>query len=523
MRPQLSSRAGLAIGALSIALAAGCGSTVEPSTEQTIGPINGLGVPSVTIGTAPATTTVPGTTTTTAPGGATVPGLTGNGKSGSTVTAPTSTAATGTGPGSTSPGATTTPTGTQPTHAPVETGPITVGFLTTATSNASSSGASLGNTVTETSVDQALVNAIDKQGGLDGRQLKVVFAHTDTGSSNWDNDFQAACETFTQDHHVDVVLGYEFNYEPDFESCLAKQGIPHLTDGFNVPGTAELAQYPLFWSLDVPTIGQRSIAKFQGAINTGFLTSKDKLGILLDDCPGTQTAWKAQVLPFLLSHHIDVASTFSTACSTGNNAAVTSAIGSLTNGLLKFRSEGVDRISFVAVSEAPVLYLASTAANAQGYRPGWIVSSLGQLAIIGGESPMPEMQNTHGYGWLPSQDVPPAYAPKENAAQHRCLSLLHSQKVDPRSAADYGYAYNACEAVFVYEAALKADGGNSDGQAISNAISNLGNFQSTLNLYGKSVFSSARRNDAPEYYKPINWDGGCHCFRYGSQTYKMPS
>jgi hypothetical protein len=229
------------------------------------------------------------------------------------------------------------------------------------------------------------------------------------------------------------------------------------------------------------------------------------------------------VLPFLQAHHIDIASTFTAGCNTGNNAGTTAAIGSLTNGLLKFRSAGVDRLSFVAVSEAPVLYLGSIAANAQGYRPGWIVSSLGQLAVIGGESPMPQMQNTRGFGWLPSQDVPPAYAPKANATQRRCLSLLHSQKVYPRSATDYGYAYNACEAVFVYEKALKLDGGNSDGQAISNAIGNIGTFQSTLNLEGKSIFSSARRNDAPEFYKPINWDGSCHCFRYGSQTYPMPS
>jgi hypothetical protein len=514
-----SSRAGLGIAALSIALVAGCGSTVEPSTVQTIGPINGLGVPSVSIGggTAPAQS-APGTTTSPGVSASTAPTARGGGQVTPVVTSPAGGTAT-----SSAPGVTTTPTGTHSTHAPVETGPITVGFLTTATSNSSQYGASLGNTITETSADQALVDAINKKGGIDGRQLKVVFAHTDTGSTNWDNDFQAACETFTQDHHVDAVLGYEFTYEPDFESCLAKQGIPHLTDGFNVPGSAELAQYPMFWSLDVPTIGARSIAKFQGAISTGFLTTKNKLGVLLDDCPGTQSAWKDQVLPFLQAHHIDVATTFTAGCSTGNNAGVTSEIGDLTNGLLKFRSAGVDRISFVAVSEAPVLYLASIAANAQGYKPGWIVSSLGQLAIIGGEAPMPQMQNTRGFGWLPSQDVPPAYAPKNNAAQNRCLSLLKSQNVHPRSAADYGYAYNACEAMFVYEKALQLDGGNTDGQAVSNAIGNIGSFESTLNLEGKSTFTSARRNDAPLIYKPINWDGNCHCFRYGSQTYSMPS
>jgi hypothetical protein len=413
--------------------------------------------------------------------------------------------------------------GARPSSAPKQTGPLTVGFLTTATSNAQGYGASLGNTVSESGIDQALVDALNSHGGIAGRQLKLVLAHTDTGSSNWANDFQAACATFTQDNHVDVVLGYQFTYEPNLETCLTKQGIPHLQDGFNVPSNDVLAQYPLFWSLDVPTIGERSLVKFEGAIKTGFLTTKNRLGILLDNCPGTLGAWKSEVQPYLRQQHITVAVTYGTACGTGQNAGTASTVSGISSAIVKFRSAGVDRVSFVSVSEAPALYVVSTVAQSQGYYPGWIVSSLGQLAIIGGQSPKSEMRNTHGYGWLPSQDVPPQYNPKPNASQRRCYSLLHSRGVQPRTAADFGYAYSACEALFLYERALKLTGGNSDGVAVSNAIASLGSkFQSTLNLYGRSTYSGARRNNAPEVYKPINWDGNCSCFRYGHQTFTMP-
>jgi hypothetical protein len=502
-----------AIAVLALVVLAGCGSTVEPTATQTIGPINqSLAAPGTT-----GTTTGTGVVTPTGPAGATptIP----PGQGGGAATLPN-----GTTPGTTEPGSSGTPTGTQSSSAPAQTGPISVGFVLTGTSNTAQYGASLGNTVSEHGVDLGLVNALNKKGGIDGRHIDAVFANTDTGATNWDNAFQAACATFTQDHHVSVVLGYQFTYEPDFESCLAKAGVPHLADGFNVPSNAILSAYPLFWSLDVPTIGQRNIAKFQGAIDSGVLNSKSKLGVLLDDCPGTQDAWKSQVLPFLTAHHVNLAPAASFGCPSGSNAGATSEVGEATNALLRFRSEGVNAISFVSVSEAPVLYIGSVDAQAQGYHPAWIVSSLGQLSIIGGESPIPQMQNTHGYGWLPSQDVPPAYNPKPNASQTRCLSLLHSQNVHPQSAADYGYAYNACEAVFLYADALKRDGGNANGQAISNAIGDIGSsFQSTLNLGGKSVFSNARRNDAPMVFKPINWDGGCHCFRYGHATYSMPS
>jgi hypothetical protein len=403
------------------------------------------------------------------------------------------------------------------------TGPITVGFLTTATTNAAQYGASNGNTVSETGIDDALVNALNKQGGIDGRQLKVVFAHTDTGGSDWAGEFQAACSTFTQDNHVDAVLGYAFDYAPAFESCLAQKGIPHISDSYAVTSQAEMAKYPLYWSLDTPPIEQREMAKYEGAIKTGVLTPANKLGVILDTCAGNQAAWQGTVLPFLQAHHINVAPPFTIACGTGQNAGIVATVGSLTNVLLRFRSEGVNRISF-ETAEGPALLLSSIEAQTQGYHPDWIVSSLAGLAVIGGETPIPQMQKTYGFGWIPSEDVPPQYAPAKDAAQLRCLSLLHSQKEYPKAAADFVYAYDACEAVFVYADALTHDGGDTTGTAVSQAIASLGtSFQSTLNLDGKSDFSAARHNDAPMVYKPINWDGDCHCFRYGSQTFTMPS
>jgi hypothetical protein len=512
MRTRMALAAAVAVAAL-----AGCGSKA-PASEQTIGPLNeSLGIPGITIrGTAPAT--APGATPT---GVASLPPTdTSPGGSGSASAFPVPSGSTPSQPGNPSSGPS---GGTAPSESSSagRHGPVTVGFLTTATSNAGNYGATIGNTVSETGVDQALIDALNSHGGIDGRRIKVVFAHTDTGGSNWANEFQAACATFTQDHHVDVVLGYAFDYVASFESCLANKGIPHLSDSYNVPG--EVSKYPLYWSLSTPPIRQIQLAKFTGAIKTGFLTPKNKLGVILDDCPGNQETWQSAVLPFLRAHHITVAPTFSLGCGTGQNAGTVASVGQLTNILLRFRSEGVDRISF-QTAEGPVLLIGSIEAQSQGYRPGWIVSSLGGLALIGPQAPIPQMQNTHGYGWMPAQDIAPQYLPKPNAAQRRCLALLRSRNVHPRATADFVYAYQACEALFLYEKALKLDGGDSSGPAVSNAIAKVGSgFQSTLNLFGRSVYSPSRRNDAPTVYKPINWDGNCHCFRYGHLTFPMPS
>ena len=516
-------RLSAAAAVAAVAVLAGCGSSV-PASEETIGPLSeSLGIPGLTVptGTAPAST--PPTSATGMPGSA-VPTQTASVGHGAT-SVPSSNGLPTSRPNGSTPttgSVLSTPTVSPGTSTTASHGPIAIGFLTTDTSNAGMYGASNGNTITESGVDDALIAAVNKQGGIDGRQLKAVFAHTDTGGSDWAGEFQAACATFTQDNHVDAVLGYEFDYVPAFESCLANKGIPHISDSYAVTSGAEMAKYPLYWSLSTPPIKQREIAKYTGAMKTGFLTPSNKLGVMLDTCAGNQETWAHDVLPFLQSHHINVAPPFTLNCGTGQNAGVVSTVGQLSNVLLKFRSEGVDRISF-ETAEGPALLLSTIEAQTQGYRPGWIVSSLAGLSVIGGETPVPQMQNTRGFGWMPSQDVPPQYV-KQNATQRRCLSLLHSQHVVPRAAADFIYAYDACEALFVYADALKRDGGDTTGTAVSQGIASLGtSFQSTLNLDGRSDFSAARQNSAPMVYSPLNWDGNCRCFRYGHQTYTMPS
>jgi hypothetical protein len=497
----------LLVGSLSVALLAGCGTRLDRDTASYGVPAAGQGLNLPTLAPQPVASTpdvAPPTPSVTAPPAP--------GRGSDHSTAPVG-------------GHSTAPTSRRPSerpNAPRQTGPLTIGFLTTDVSNAKDFGVTPETSVSESNVDRALIEALNHKGGIAGRQAKVVLAHTDTGSSNWSLDFQAACATFTQDNHVDVVLGYAFTYDPGFENCLASKGIPHLSTGFNVPSNSILAKYPLFWSLSVPTIGVRSIAKFEGAVKSGFLGPRNRMGIILDDCPGTLDAWRSEVRPYLAAHHLNVAAEYTTTCGTGNNSGTAAAVSQVTSAVLRFRGAGVDRVSFVTVSEGPVLYVMTTLAQTQGFYPGWIVSPLGQLGILGSAAPKAEMRNTHGYGWIPSQDVPPRYTPKPNASQRRCISLLHSRQVVPRVAIDFGFAYSACEAVFLYQRALHLTNGSSNGPAVSDAIASIGGFQSVLNLNGRSTFSKARRNNAPAVFKPVNWDGNCSCFRYGRQTFTMP-
>ena len=442
-------------------------------------------------------------------------GATGStGSSGTTGGGPVSRGTTGTTGSS--------PTVSLPTKGAVAKGAITVGMLVTTASGLDSTGYSLGNTVSEQAVDEALVRALNKSGGLAGHQVKALYQTTDTFSSSWESDFTAGCATFTQDNKVDVVLGYAFNYYPSFESCLAKRHVPHLTTSFNIPDRTELAPYPGFVALDTPTVDRRGLIKVDGAVGTRYLTPSNRLGILTDNCAGSVRSLDQVVLPYIARLGLPKPKVYTVNCVDGYADSGASS-ADLSSAQLAFASSGVDRVMMYGVSEGPGLAQFAVTAESQGYRPGYIVSSLANLALNNGTVPPAQARNIHGFGWLPMEDVPVADYGPLNANQKRCLSLLKSQGIKPAATADYVYAWQICEPFFLYEASLKATGGRTDLESVVAGIRGLGSsFESITNLGGQALHGPGR-SDAIAAARPLVYAEACGCWKYTGTARPVPS
>lgn len=480
---------------LALALSsAACASTSKQATEQTAGEqTSGDGA---TASGAPATTGNGGPATSQRPGsGAGGPATAGNGggKGGST------------GSGG---------------SASARTGKIEIGIVRTGVSNAETYGVSFGETVSEAKVYEALIASTNRAGGLAGREIVPVYADTDTASSSWDADFAAACAKFTQDHEVAAVLGYVFNFDPAFETCLARKGIPHVSTTFNVPDRVELAKYPLLANLSTPRIERRSIAKIDGALKTKTITKASKLGVVIDVCPGTQRAWKEVTEPYIRSKGLTVASVFTVGCPHGSDeaAAEASRAGNL---VLQFRGAGVDTVLINAVSEGPPVLIIGFAAEAQNWYPRYVVSSLANAAVLATQLPPEQARNIHGYGWMPMQDVEPRHWPGRTKAQDRCIALAKAGGVELKSATDFSYAFNLCDALFAYERALAARAGNTDGKGIVAEIAGFGtSYESAMTLGGKTRFAPGSL-DAPSLARYFAWEGSCSCFTYRPVTFDI--
>jgi hypothetical protein len=412
-------------------------------------------------------------------------------------------------------------TATTASAARAVTDPIELGFVRTGVSNAAAFGASLGNSISEADIVSALVAAYNDRGGIVGRRILPVYADTDTGSTSWDVDFAAACASFTQDHHVAAVLGYVFTHLDSFEACLGNKGIPHLSTTFNVPDAPTLKQFPLLLALATPLIERRSLAKIDGALTTGAVTRNSKLGIVLDACPSTKAAWNKTIRPYLTAKGLTVAATFEVGCAhgAGDAGAEAARAGNL---VLQFRTAGVDTVIFMTVSEGPALLIFSGGAEAQGYHPRYVVSSLANAAVLGNQIPARQAANVDGYGWLPSQDVKPQYWPAITAPATRCLAMLKTKNIVPTAPADFAFAFSACESLFLYETALTATRGRSEGKGIVAAIEALGSsFTSVENLDGSSTFGRTR-HDAPSHARHFAWTANCTCFTYRSTVVQIP-
>lgn len=400
--------------------------------------------------------------------------------------------------------------------------PISIGIVLTNTSGAGDSGFSTGESYSEEQVSRAVVTAMNKQGGIGGRQLAPVFAMTDPGASEWSTDFAAACAKLTEDNHVAAVLGYVFNYDPAFETCLTKKNIPHLNTGFNIPDAQELAKHPLHRALSVPTIDHRSMAKLQGAIEDKVLTKASKLMVVYDTCPGSTTSAEKVALPYLKRQGITIASAFQGGCSSGS-ASTGEAINGVPAAILKARREGVDALTILAGSEGPALAIVAIAAEAQGWHPTYIMSSLANLSALEGQVPPNQLKNVKAWGWMPAQDVRASLQPKKSAGQQRCLDLLATQKVKPTNFGDFTNAYKICAALFAYEAAVNKTQGNTDGPAVIKALDSIGSsFSNPDVLEGATLFGSGRANYAPSKMRAIVYNFTCKCFNYSGPVRPLP-
>lgn len=461
----------LAAVTVSLAALTGCGSTVRTAA----GSAAGAGTSTLSVPTAAATSG----------GGAAQPGGAGTSPAGNVAG---SGAAAGSQPGVR---AQATPSGTLGAVAPpTTTGPIKLGFIYSINDAAASAGINNNTSINPGNVMHALVTSYNRQGGFAGRHIDPVYASIRSSSNDFEGDLAAACATFTQDNHVAAVFSTIGLYSESFYSCLAKAGVPVIS-GDTGPDRYDARAFPLLVTPDSMLGDTRVIQVVDRLSASGWLTSRDRMGVVIENCPINQRIYANSLAPELRRLGIAVASTAAPHCfqAISDLGTISAEMGS---AVVQFRQRGVTKVMFVSqAQEGTIAYEFMLAAGNQGWYPGYALSSASYATILQSQSGVPtrEFSNARGVGWAPPADTVKRGQWTSTPATRLCLERARAGGLSPSTGTDFLQLETVCDTFFLYDAALRAVHGNSGVPGLQRGLRVAGSrFVSALSVSGATSY-----------------------------------
>jgi hypothetical protein len=388
-------------------------------------------------------------------------------------------------------------------------------FPDAAASNAAI-GASGANGGDQRDYSNAVIDDLNKRGGILGRKVvPIYFEIQSTSSEPVDSQLQKACDRWTKDNKVFAIT---FRGRV-LQECARKAGIL-ITDG---SGEASSTYSRLPNMLDP---GNLALDRLGGTTVSGLATqayfkpapewAAGKVGVITWDNPNYRAGISQGYLPALKKLGLTAPVKYVQIPQTVGNISDSSA--AVSSAVLAFRSAGIDH---VLIQDGPagvfglggltLLFLQN--ANSQQYYPRYGFNANN----VPGFSIYPARQQ-HGmlavdYGdYMPSQDE--GISP--NPARTRCLRIMKEHGVTANDQTTYATAGAACDSIWFVETLLKRAPQLTLQGAIT-AAEGLGTtFVSTL-VYGTRF--GPGRHDGADRARNAKFDDACSCMKYTSKPY----
>jgi hypothetical protein len=363
---------------------------------------------------------------------------------------------------------------------------------------------------------RVLVKGLNARGGLAGRQIEPVYYKIDGSAPDYSTQYQAACDTFTRDDRVEVVIaqdGIDL-----FWACLLKAGIPALviSGAVNTDSTARRAFPNVFQAGGMP-VDRIVRAAIEQSAATGWVTSKNKLGVLTSGCAWGTRVYNDIVVPAAKKHGVAV-ERFALDCPTPGAAALGEYSSAVQSAALQFRSNGVDRVLFAADNDAAAYVFFTRNADSQRWYPGYLGGEV--MGVRGwsnaGVTSKEQAANTRGVSWGPSAvDTPPP----DIEARRACLDLAQAGGAPAAlDEGNKGLYYGFCDGFLPLRAALERYGGTGGLAALRPALEGLGTSYSSPNVLDGIVELGADRHEGARNATFFAFVAECSCFRHTAQT-----
>lgn len=328
---------------------------------------------------------------------------------------------------------------------------------------------------------QALINAMNKQGGINGRQIQATFVPVSPIGSTASS---AACTQLTEDDQVFAVTGFFQNNDP---LCYTQLHSTPVIGGTMT--TQLLASSTAAWFSTVPISNNLEPATIRAAANAGVFKGKKVAVMSLSNEP---TGLTASVSAALSNAGVKPVATATVVANTSDPQAALQQIGGVVS--LKFQNAGANVV--VLVGQSPQPWGEATASGS--YHPRMVATNYNNataytssasaapavLAEAVSANIEPLVNGTTAVGWA-------------DPAMQQCLSTVEAagQKVVPPTVEErngndsYVSVVQACQNLALFKAIATKAGKNLTTATFAQAGDTLGSVH--IPGQGSGVFSKA--------------------------------
>jgi len=359
-------------------------------------------------------------------------------------------------------------------------------------------------------VFDAFVKYVNAHGGLGGRQIQPVYYEYNEGQDPQAQD-AAACATFTQDHHVYLVIGGINSGAGELLPCLAKHNVP-LFSAATQGDQRFFEQYHRYaYEPDELNLTSGLRLLVANLKQRGYLANVHKVGLV--QYPGAiyDHAVTDGLIPALKSVGLALSDRLTTSSTTDNSAIASGA----TSAELRFSNEHIDLVLFLSPGGAAETYFMSNA-QTQGYHPKYGIWSADSPYVLATTAPKSQLAGSIGVGYLPGLDVAPAQDPTaQTPAAKSCLALGQKMGLD-ESGLGNALVRTTCDVVFTLQRAMAAAGATTNTASFEQAIDAIGAGFAPASTFGIDWVGG--HHDAAAGYRNLAYNAGCSCFVYTGST-----
>lgn len=359
----------------------------------------------------------------------------------------------------------------------------------------------------------AIKKFINSRGGIGGHPVEFVMHFTDLNTGTFDQQAQAACADFTEDHHVTVAIT-SVTRSTNLQACLTAHHVPlfvyrmeyQLSQAQIGGANADYIYAPL--ALNYEHI--KSLV--DGLWSMGFFMKGAKIGVLATDNAQGKAIVANVVKPALAAHGLKVDAEVyfyvpETLGGMGRSAA------DIQSAVLQFKSAGITHVLFASTAGVGPTFF-QPAAESQDYHPYYGMGSFDFPGQMKQTSPAAQLAKVWGISWVPAALAEPAENPKLNADQKACRKAVLD--AGGREATASG----ACDPEFMMDQALRSVPAsvNVTPRGLREGMEAMGrSFQSYYEH--EMVYEPGRSHDGAGGYRYYRYYTACSCYKqYGPVT-----